>query len=84
MPNIKERLRRMDASEKKNRENIRAYVDSCQFRAGDCRGSMLAHYEQRLTELMAKGAHHTHPWITDRYEADILSLSKYTGEEEIE
>ena len=34
MRTIKERLRRMDASEKKNRESIRAYVDAESFRSG--------------------------------------------------
>ena len=82
MRTIKERLRRMDASEKKNRENIRAYVDAESFRSGtDSRPWMLAHYEKRLAELMERGAHHTHPWITDRYEADIMSLSR-AGDEE--
>lgn len=74
---ITEKLRQMDASEKKNRESIRAYVDRESYRSGedDRRGWMLSHYEMRLAELMAKGAHITHPWITDRYEAEILSLS---------
>lgn len=82
MRTIKERLRQMDASEKKNRENIRAFVSAAAFR--DDRDWMLAHYEQRLSELMTKGAHITHPWITDRYEADILSMSKHAERRETE
>lgn len=65
----------MTASEEKNRESVRAFVDREAFR--DDRAWMLQHYEQRLSELMEKGAHRTHPWITDRYEADILNMSKH-------
>ena len=70
----------MNASERRNAESVRAFVDREVFR--DDRARMLQHYEQRLSELMAKGAHRTHPWITDRYEADIMSMSRYGGEEE--
>lgn len=75
----KERLHQMDASERKNRESIRAFMDGRQYRDGadayDDRDRMLAHYERRLAELMARGAHRTHPWITGRYEADIMNMS---------
>lgn len=37
---------------------------------------MIEHYEVRLAELMAKGAHRTHPWITERYESDLNHLYK--------
>ena len=52
---ITDKLRQMDASEKKNRESIRAYVDRESYRSGedDRRGWMLSHYEMRLAELMA-------------------------------
>ena len=82
MRTIKERLQQMAASEKKNHENIRAFVSAAAFT--DDRDWMLAHYEMRLAELMARDAHITHPWITDRYEADILSMSKHAGRREAE
>lgn len=86
MRTIKERLQQMAASEKKNRENIRAYVDCESYRSGkqDRRDWELAHYEKRLAELMAKGAHITHPWITDQYEEDILDTIKRAGRRKIE
>lgn len=86
MRSTKERLQQMAASEEKNRENIRAYVDCESYRSGkqDRRDWEVAHYEKRLAELMAKGAHITHPWITDRYEADVLSMSKHAEGRETE
>lgn len=82
MRTAKERLAQMDASERRNAESIRAYVDGESFRSGqtDDRAKMLAHYEARLAELMARGAHITHPWITNRYEADIVAKSKHAKE----
>lgn len=63
----KDRLRQLQASEEKNRENEREFRE---------REWMIAHYEERLAELMEKGAHHTHPWITERYENDLYNLYK--------
>lgn len=83
MRTTKERLSQLDAGERRNAESIRAYVNGEAWRSGqtDDRAKMLAHYEARLAELMAKGAHRTHPYITDQYEADIIALSKHTGGE---
>jgi len=37
---------------------------------------MIEHFEARLHELMERGAHRTHPWITERYESDLNHLYK--------
>ena len=37
---------------------------------------MIDHFEARLHELMRRGAHHSHPWITERYESDLMQLYK--------
>lgn len=42
----------------------------------DDRDWIIEHFEMRLHELMKKGAHHTHPWITERYESDLNHLYK--------
>lgn len=66
----------MHASERRNEKSIRAFIDRDAYRLGDGddREWMLAHYEQRLAELIAKGAHRIRPDITDRYEEDIMDL----------
>lgn len=54
----KERLAQMDASHKKNEQNIRAFVDEKPYHLGDSddREWMVEHFEMRLHELRAKGA----------------------------
>ena len=70
MRTTKERLALLHASERRNEKSIRAFID----RDGDDREWMLAHYEKRLAELMAMGAHRIRPDITDRYEEEIMDL----------
>lgn len=74
----KERLAQIAASEMRNRESERAFVDRdvCRLGNGDDRQWMIDHFEARLVELIAKGAHRTHPWITERYESDLNHLYK--------
>lgn len=78
MRTTKERLAQMNASEKRNQERERAFIDREVYRPGDGddRLWMIDHFEARLAELMAKGAHRTHPWITERYESDLNQLYK--------
>ena len=74
----KERLAQMDASRRKNEQSIRAFVDEGPYRLGDGddREWMIWHFESRLAELMARGAHRTRPDITERYESDLTQLYK--------
>lgn len=76
MRTTKERLALLHASERRNDESIRAFIDRDAYRLGDGddREWMLAHYEQRLAGLMAMGAHRIRPDITDRYEEEIMDL----------
>lgn len=76
MRTTKERLAQLHASERRNEKSIRAFIDRDAYRLGDGddREWMLAHYEKRLAELMAMGAHRIRPDITDRYEEEIMDL----------
>lgn len=78
MRNTKERLSQITASEAKNRAAERAFVDRevSRLGSGDDREWMIEHFEARLHELMERGAHRTHPWITERYESDLNHLYK--------
>ena len=78
MRSTKERLADMAASEARNRQYEQAFIDRETYRlgSGDDREWMINHFEARLAELMAKGAHRTHPWITERYESDLNQLYK--------
>ena len=42
----------------------------------DDREWMIEHFEARLHELMRKGVHRIRPDITERYEIDLMKLSK--------
>lgn len=70
----KDRLAQLEASEKKNRENVQAFVN--EQGGQDIREWKIEHYEARLAELMAKGAHRTHQRITERYESELTNLYK--------
>lgn len=78
MRSVKEKLAQLAASEEKNRASERTFIDREAYRlgSGDDREWMIEHFESRLHELMAKGAHRTHPWITERYESDLNHLYK--------
>lgn len=78
MRDTKERLSQITASEAKNRAAERAFVDRevSRLGSGDDREWMIEHFEARLHELMERGAHRTHPWITKRYESDLNHLYK--------
>ena len=78
MRTTKERLGQMAESERRNRAHEQAFIDREVYRLGegDDRQWMIDHFEARLAELMEKGAHRTHPWITERYESDLSQLYK--------
>lgn len=66
------------ASQPRTSRFERTFVDRCIYLAGACDDIdwRIEHLEARLAELMAKGAHKTHPWITERYENDLNRLYK--------
>lgn len=75
----KERLAQMDASRRKNDRAVSEFIDRETYDSSDRREWMIEHFEQRLAELMARGAHRIRPDITERYERDLTQLYKGYG-----
>lgn len=76
MRSTKEKLAQMKASREKNDRAERAFIDKEVYTQSELLERKIDHYEKRLAELMARGAHRIRPDITEWYENELHRLYK--------